>query len=147
MAGSVNKVTLLGNLGNDPEVRNFDNGGRVCNFRMATSESWKDKQSGEKRERTQWHSVAVFVDGLVTVVERYLQKGSKVYIEGQLETRSWEDKNGEKRYTTEVVLRPFNSTLVLLDGRENSASDRDTGNDYANGQENSGPALDDEIPF
>jgi len=147
MAGSVNKVTLLGNLGNDPEVRNFDNGGRVCNFRMATSESWKDKQSGEKRERTQWHSVAVFVDGLVTVVERYLQKGSKVYIEGQLETRSWEDKNGEKRYTTEVVLRPFNSTLVLLGGRENSASDRDTGNGYANGQENSGPALDDEIPF
>ena len=118
MAGSVNKVILVGNLGRDPEVRSFQNGGKVCNLRIATSESWRDKQSGERRDKTEWHSVAIFSEGLVRVAEQYLRKGSKVYLEGQLETRKWQDQSGQERYTTEVVLRQYNSTLVLLDGRE-----------------------------
>ncbi|MCF7700195.1 single-stranded DNA-binding protein [Loktanella sp. M215] len=117
MAGSVNKVILIGNLGADPEVRSFQNGGKVCNLRIATSETWKDKQSGERKERTQWHSVAIFSEPLARVAEQYLKKGSKVYIEGQLETRKWQDQSGADRYSTEVVLRPFTSTLTMLDGR------------------------------
>ena len=117
MAGSVNKVILIGNLGADPEVRSFQNGGKVCNSRIATSETWKDKQSGERKERTQWHSVAIFSEPLARVAEQYLKKGSKVYIEGQLETRKWQDQSGADRYSTEVVLRPFTSTLTMLDGR------------------------------
>lgn len=117
MAGSVNKVILIGNLGRDPEVRSFQNGGRVCNLRIATSESWKDKTSGERKERTEWHSVAIFNDNLVGIAERYLKKGSKVYLEGQLETRKYTDKDGNERYTTEVVLRPYRGELTLLDGR------------------------------
>jgi single-strand DNA-binding protein len=117
MAGSVNKVILIGNLGKDPEVRSFQNGGRVCNLRIATSESWKDKNSGERKERTEWHAVAIFNDNLVTIAERYLKKGSKVYLEGQLETRKYTDKDGNERYTTEVVLRPYRGELTLLDGR------------------------------
>jgi single-strand DNA-binding protein len=117
MAGSVNKVILIGNLGRDPEVRTFQNGGKVCNLRIATSENWKDRNTGERRERTEWHSVAIFQEGLVRVAEQYLRKGSKVYIEGQLQTRKWQDQNGQDRYSTEVVLQGFGGTLVMLDGR------------------------------
>ena len=117
MAGSVNKVIILGNLGRDPEVRTFQNGGKVCNLRIATSENWKDRNTGERRERTEWHSVAIFSEPLARIAEQYLRKGSKVYIEGQLETRKWQDQNGQDRYSTEVVLRPYRSELTLLDGR------------------------------
>jgi single-strand DNA-binding protein len=118
MAGSVNKVILIGNLGRDPEVRTFSNGNKVCNLRIATSENWKDRNTGERRERTEWHSVAIFSEGLVRVAEQYLRKGSKVYIEGQLQTRKWQDQNGQDRYSTEVVLQGFGSTLTMLDGRD-----------------------------
>ncbi|MGV6813229.1 MAG: single-stranded DNA-binding protein, partial [Brevirhabdus sp.] len=117
MAGSVNKVILVGNLGRDPEVRTFQNGGKVCNLRIATSETWKDRNTGERREKTEWHSVAIFSEGLVRVCEQYLRKGSKVYIEGQLQTRKWQDQSGADRYSTEVVLQGFNGTLIMLDGR------------------------------
>ena len=105
MAGSVNKVILIGNLGRDPEVRSFQNGGKVCNLRIATSENWKDKNTGERREKTEWHSVAIFQEGLVRIAEQYLRKGSKVYIEGQLQTRKWQDQSGQDKYSTEVVLQ------------------------------------------
>ena len=117
MAGSVNKVILIGNLGADPESRTFQNGGKVVNLRIATSETWKDRNTGERQERTQWHTVAIFSEPLGNVAERYLRKGSKVYIEGQLETRKWQDQNGQDRYSTEVVLRPYRSELTMLDGR------------------------------
>jgi len=117
MAGSVNKVILIGNLGRDPEVRSFQNGGKVCNLRIATTENWKDRSTGERREKTEWHSVAIFSEGLVRVAEQYLRKGSKVYIEGQLQTRKWQDQSGQDRYSTEVVLQGFGSTLTMLDGR------------------------------
>ncbi|QGP79491.1 single-stranded DNA-binding protein [Sphingobium sp. CAP-1] len=116
MAGSVNKVILVGNLGADPEVKSFQNGGKVCNLRIATSESWKDRMTGERKERTEWHSVAIFSEGLVGVAERFLRKGSKVYIEGQLRTRKWQDQQGNDRYTTEVVLQGLGSVLTMLDG-------------------------------
>jgi len=116
MAGSVNKVILIGNLGRDPEVRSFGNGGRVCNLTVATSENWRDKASGERRERTEWHRVVIFNENLVGVAERFLKKGSKVYLEGQLETRKYE-KDGREVYTTEVVLRPYRGELTLLDNR------------------------------
>lgn len=117
MAGSVNKVILIGNLGRDPEVRTFQNGGKVCNLAIATSETWKDKQSGERKERTEWHRVAIFQEGLVRIAEQYLKKGSKVYIEGQLETRKWTDQAGVEKYTTEITLRPYRGELTMLDGR------------------------------
>ena len=116
MAGSLNKVMLIGNLGADPEIRSFQNGGKVANLRIATSETWKDRNTGERQERTEWHTVAIFSDGLVGVVERYLKKGSKVYIEGQLQTRKWQDQSGNDRYSTEVVIRGMNGTLTMLDG-------------------------------
>ncbi len=116
MAGSVNKVILVGNLGRDPESRSFSNGGKVVNLRIATSESWKDRNTGEKKEKTEWHSVAIFNEGLANVAERFLRKGSKVYIEGQLQTRKWQDQNGQDKYSTEVVLQGFNSVLTMLDG-------------------------------
>lgn len=116
MAGSVNKVILVGNLGRDPEVRSFQSGGRVCNLRIATSESWRDKATGERKDRTEWHSVSIYNDNLIGIAERFLKKGSKVYIEGQLETRKYE-KDGRDVYTTEVVLRPYRGELTLLDGR------------------------------
>ena len=116
MAGSVNKVILVGNLGADPEVKSFQNGGKVCNLRIATSESWKDRMSGEKKERTEWHSVSIFSEGLAGVAERFLRKGSKVYIEGQLRTRKWQDQSGNDRYTTEVVLQGPGAVLTMLDG-------------------------------
>ncbi|HWW65529.1 MAG TPA: single-stranded DNA-binding protein [Sphingomonadaceae bacterium] len=115
MAGSVNKVILVGNLGRDPESRSFQNGGKVVNLRIATSETWKDRNSGERREKTEWHSVAIFNENLANIAERYLRKGSKVYVEGQLQTRKWQDQSGQDRYTTEIVLQNFNGTLTLLD--------------------------------
>lgn len=118
MAGSVNKVILIGNLGRDPEVRSFQNGGKVVNLRIATSESWRDKATGERKERTEWHSVAIFSEPLGRIAEQYLKKGSTVYIEGQLETRKWQDQSGADRYSTEVVLRPFSGNLTLLGGRD-----------------------------
>ena len=116
MAGSVNKVILVGNLGRDPESRTFQNGGKVVNLRIATSESWKDRNTGERKEKTEWHSVAIFNEGLANVAERFLRKGSKVYIEGQLQTRKWQDQQGQDRYSTEIVLQGFNSVLTMLDG-------------------------------
>ncbi len=148
MAGSVNKVILVGNLGRDPEVRAFANGGRVCNLRIATSERWKDRQTGEMRERTEWHSVAIFSEPLVRVAEQYLRKGSKVYVEGQLETRKWQDQSGQDRYTTEVVLRPYRSELVLLDSRGEGGAGR--GAPAAMPEPGAAPAvpeIDDDIPF
>ena len=142
MAGSVNKVILIGNLGADPEVRSFQNGGKVANMRIATSETWKDKNSGEKKERTEWHTVAVFAEGLVRIVEQYLSKGSKVYIEGKLETRKWQDQSGADRYSTEIVLRPYAGTLVMLSGQ---------GGGSQGGQDQGAPSgvwpQHDEIPF
>lgn len=117
MAGSVNKVILIGNLGQEPEIRSMQSGDRVASFSVATSESWKDKATGERKDKTEWHRVAVFNQGLVNVIENYVHKGSKVYIEGQLETRKWTDQQGQDRYTTEVVLRPFRGELTMLDSR------------------------------
>jgi len=135
MAGSVNKVILVGNLGRDPEVRAFQNGGKVVNLRIATSETWRDKSTGERRERTEWHSVAIFNEALGKIAELYLKKGSTVYIEGQLETRKWQDQSGADRYTTEVVVKQFRGELTLLGGREGGGQvpeDRD-GNEYQGG--------------
>jgi len=159
MAGSVNKVILIGNLGADPEVRTFQNGGKVCNLRIATSETWKDKNTGERKERTEWHSVAVFSEGLVRVCEQYLRKGSKVYVEGKLQTRKWQDQSGNDRYSTEIVLQGFGSTLTMLDGRsEGGGGSSGGGGGYVANQSggygsgSSEPAgrandMDDEIPF
>lgn len=164
---SVNKVILIGNLGADPEVRSFQNGGRVCNLRIATSESWKDKNTGERQERTEWHTAAIFSEGLVNVAERFLRKGSKIYIEGQLRTRKWQDQSGNDRYSTEVVLQGFDAKLVMLDGKRDSDSDNEGGKRSGSGKwnenwsgepERKAPAtspdgspdnfdLDDEIPF
>ncbi|MFN3989639.1 MAG: single-stranded DNA-binding protein [Erythrobacter sp.] len=116
MAGSLNKVMLIGNLGADPEIRTFSNGGKVANLRIATSETWKDRQTGERKEKTEWHNVAIFSEGLVNVVERYLKKGSKVFVEGKLQTRKWQDQNGQDRYSTEVVIQGLGGTLTMLDG-------------------------------
>ncbi len=159
MAGSVNKVILVGNLGRDPEVRTFQNGGKVCNLRVATSENWKDRNTGERRERTEWHSVAIFSEPLARIAEQYLRKGSKVYLEGQLETRKWQDQSGQDRYSTEVVLRPYRGELTLLDGRGDNAGggggggydDRESyGSSGGGGGGAPAPAsqdMDDEIPF
>ncbi|MDX5349969.1 MAG: single-stranded DNA-binding protein [Paracoccaceae bacterium] len=135
MAGSVNKVILIGNLGRDPEVRSFQNGGKVVNLRIATSETWRDRNTGERKERTEWHSVAIFSEPLAKIAEQYLRKGSTVYIEGSLETRKWQDQSGQDRYTTEVVLRPYSGNLTLLGGRGEGGgssggyADRDGGYD------------------
>ncbi|CUH72906.1 Helix-destabilizing protein [Thalassovita autumnalis] len=142
MAGSVNKVILVGNLGRDPELRNFQNGGKVCNLRIATSENWKDRNTGERRERTEWHSVAIFQEGLVRVAEQYLRKGSKVYIEGQLQTRKWQDQNGQDRYSTEVVLQGFGGTLVMLDGRDGGGQGGGQGGGYGGDQGGYGGGYD-----
>jgi single-strand DNA-binding protein len=169
MAGSINKVILVGNLGRDPEVRTFQNGGKVCNLRIATSETWKDRNTGERRERTEWHSVAIFQEGLVRVCEQYLRKGSKIYIEGKLQTRKWQDQSGQDRYSTEVVLQGFDGTLVMLDGREGGGSRAPSDGGYGDSGYGGGPAgydsgpsddrgsgtssapasrdMDDEIPF
>lgn len=151
MSGSVNKVILIGNLGRDPEVRTMQNGGKVCNLSIATSERWKDRNSGEQQEKTEWHRVVVFDDRLVDVAEQYLQKGAKVFLEGELQTRKWTDQSGQEKYTTEVVLRRFRGQLVMLDSRgggissdnqQNYTPPVDTGIADAVGND-----LDDEIPF
>ena len=129
MAGSVNKVILVGNLGRDPESRSFQNGGKVVNLRIATSDSWKDRNTGERKEKTEWHSVAIFNEGLANVAERFLRKGSKVYIEGQLQTRKWQDQQGQDRYSTEVVLQGFNSVLTMLDGPQGGGGGGGAGRD------------------
>jgi single-strand DNA-binding protein len=173
VAGSVNKVILIGNLGRDPEVRSFQNGGKVCNLSVATSESWKDKMSGERKERTEWHRVVIFNENLIQVAERFLKKGSKVYLEGQIETRKWADQSGQERFSTEVVLRPFRGELTLLDSREGAGGSYGAGGyggagefgdapareapragggaggygGQAGGGFTPGPDLDDEIPF
>jgi len=150
MAGSLNKVMLIGNLGNDPDIRSMQNGGKVCNLSIATSESWKDKNTNERKEKTEWHRVVVFQEGLIGVIEKYLKKGSKVFIEGQLETRSWE-QDGVKKYTTEIVLKAFNGTMTMLDGKDNSnggGQSQSQGQSYA--QKDSAPVHDDfedDIPF
>ena len=172
MAGSVNKVILVGNLGRDPESRSFQNGGKVVELRIATSESWKDRNSGERKEKTEWHTVKVFSEGLANVAEKYLRKGSKVYLEGALQTRKWQDQSGADRYSTEIVLQGFNAVLVLLDRREGEGGGRSggwdddaAGNDFNSSFAGSGagasrggsaaagrPAafdsdLDDDVPF
>ncbi|SFK65313.1 single-stranded DNA-binding protein [Shimia haliotis] len=177
MAGSVNKVIIIGNLGRDPEVRTFQNGGKVCNLRIATSETWKDRNTGERKERTEWHSVAIFQEGLVRIAEQYLRKGSKVYVEGKLQTRKWQDQSGQDRYSTEVVLQGFDGVLTMLDGRSGGGDgggfggggqggggygggydqggggyDQGGGGNFGGGQQGGGGGapsrdLDDEIPF
>lgn len=149
---SVNKVIIVGNLGRDPEVRSFSNGGKVCNLRIATSEKWKDRNSGERKERTEWHSVSIISEPLAKVAEQYLRKGSKVYIEGQLETRKWQDQQGQDRYSTEVVLRPYKSELVMLDGPQGGGQSsggygEQQGSGYGAGGRPGGNDFDDEIPF
>ena len=176
MAGSVNKVILVGNLGADPEVKSFQNGGRIANLRIATSENWKDRATGERKERTEWHNVVIQSDGLVGVVERFLKKGSKIYIEGQLRTRKWQDRDGNDRYTTEVSVGGMGGVLTMLDGAGGGGgggsrgggygsgggyggdSDFGGGNDYSSGASRGGGSgggsggapfddLDDEVPF
>jgi single-strand DNA-binding protein len=164
MAGSVNKVILIGNLGKDPEIRTTQDGREIGNLTIATSETWKDKNSGERKEKTEWHRVTIFSPGLVTIAKQYLKKGSKVYIEGALQTRKWQDQAGQDRYTTEVVLQGFGSTLTMLDGKsgggssnESDSYSRNDNNDYGNSSKSSSPTsssndfssqgLDDEIPF
>jgi len=165
VAGSVNKVILVGNLGKDPESRTFQNGGKVVSFSVATSENWKDKASGDRKEKTEWHNVSIFSEGLAGVAERFLRKGSKVYLEGQLETRKWQDQSGNDRYSTDVVLRQFNSAMVLLDSRGEGGGGgsgggrSDFGDDFSGGgsapartQSRPQPAafdtdLDDDVPF
>ena len=144
MAGSVNKVILIGNLGADPEIRTFGNGGKVCNLRIATSENWKDKNSGERKEKTEWHTVAIFQEGLVRIAEQYLKKGSKVYIEGALQTRKWQDQSGADKYSTEVVLQGFGGVRTRLDAPSgNSGGQPDRG-----GHQERGDSVDfDDLPF
>ncbi|WP_128516791.1 single-stranded DNA-binding protein [Tabrizicola thermarum] len=138
MAGSVNKVILIGNLGRDPEVRSFQNGGKVVNLRIATTETWRDRTTGERKERTEWHSVAIFNEALGKIAEQYLKKGSTVYIEGALETRKWQDQSGQDRYTTEVVLRPYNGNLTLLGGRDGGSGGGGAGYDDRGGYDDGG---------
>ena len=151
MAGSVNKVILVGNLGADPEIRRLNSGDPVVNIRVATSESWRDKNSGERKEKTEWHNVVIFNDQLAKVAEQYLKKGSKIYVEGSLQTRKWTDKDGIEKYSTEVVLQGFNSTLTMLDGR--SSGDDAPANSAPQAAAQNGrraslkDSMDDEIPF
>lgn len=142
---SVNKAILVGNVGKEPETRSFSNGGKVCNFSLATSETWRDKQSGERRESTQWHNIAIFNENLIKVVENYVKKGSRVYLEGSLQTRKWQDRDGNDRYTTEVVLQKYRGDLVLLDSRDNNTS---RSNDERPARQiDESFELDDSIPF
>ena len=162
MAGSLNKVMLIGNLGADPEIRTFQNGGKVCNLRIATSDRWRDKNTGENREKTEWHTVAIFAEGLVRICEQYLKKGSKVFIEGALQTRKWQDQSGNDRYSTEVVIQGYGGTLTMLDGRSGGDNPSGTGYNVSGGnmggsdsgsfgqESQSMPTpsdLDDDIPF
>lgn len=141
---SINKVILIGNVGKDPEIRSTQSGNKIANLSLATSERWKDKQTGERREKTEWHRVVVFSEGLVRVIENYVKKGSKLYVEGQLQTRKWQDQSGDDRYSTEVVLQSFGGTITLLDSKRDGAQDDSSGqSDFGGGAS----ALDDEIPF
>lgn len=154
MAGSVNKVILVGNLGRDPEVRSTQDGREIANLTVATSESWKDRNTGERKERTEWHRVVIFNEGLVNIAKNYLKKGAKVYLEGQLQTRKWTDQSGQEKYTTEVVLQGFNAALTMLDSRNNNDNQASGGGGgyqssapKARQPETTAPDLDDEIPF
>ena len=164
MAGSVNKVILIGNLGKDPEIRRTQDGRPIANLSVATSESWRDKATGERKEKTEWHRVVIFNEGLCRIAEQYLKKGSKVYLEGSLQTRKWQDQSGQDKYSTEVVLQGFNSTLTMLDGRSGgggggSFGSDDSGSDFSSGGSASSPPrravaagarnsdMDDDIPF
>jgi single-strand DNA-binding protein len=157
MAGSVNKVILIGNLGADPEIRHTQDGRPIANLRVATTDSWRDKATGERRERTEWHRVVIFNENLAKIAEQYLRKGAKVYLEGSLQTRKWEDQSGQERYTTEVVLQGFNAQLTMLDGRQrDGAGESQSGGDFGRSKPLSGGGsgerafnkeLDDEIPF
>lgn len=152
---SVNKVILVGNVGQDPEVKNTQDGRELATFSLATSENWKDKNSGERKEKTEWHRVVVFSQGLVGIVKNYVKKGTKLYLEGQLQTRKWSDSNGVEKYSTEIVLQNFNSTLQILDGRSGGTSNSSSGSDYSSNNESSSrkssnvsvEETDDEIPF
>ena len=141
MAASVNKVILVGNLGADPEVKSFQNGGKICNLRIATSEDWKDRQTGEKKERTEWHTVVLNSEGLVGVAERFLRKGSKVYIEGALRTRKWQDASGNDRYSTEVTVAGFDGKLVMLDGAKGGGGGGDSGGGSGGGWQSGGASA------
>tara|TARA_B100000212_G_C27383005_1_gene537966 strand:- start:3543 stop:3989 length:447 start_codon:yes stop_codon:yes gene_type:complete len=148
MSGSLNKVMLIGRLGQDPEVRSTQDGRSLCTFSIATSESWNDKNTGEKREKTEWHRIVVFNEGLVNIIQQYVKKGSNVFIEGQLQTRKWEDKDGIEKYTTEVVLQGFNSTFKMLDGRNtNSIENNFDQNNSISDSGNFDADIDDDIPF
>lgn len=155
MSGSVNKVILVGNVGADPEIRRMQDGRPIANLRIATSETWRDRNSGERKEKTEWHSVVVMSENIAKVVEHYVKKGAKLYIEGALQTRKWQDRDGQDRYSTEIVLSGFNSTLTMLDGRSEGRQSRDDDRDsYGNKQPapqgarpNNGNMFDDDIPF
>ena len=153
MAGSVNKVIIMGNLGKDPEIRNFPNGGKICNFSVATSETWRDRNSGEKQERTQWHNISILSEPLVNIAERFLKKGSKVYLEGQLETRKWQDNSGADRYSTEIVLRPYKGEITLIDNKSDNNFTNETSTETKINQTTetntnlTAEDFDDEIPF
>ncbi|MCC8369424.1 MAG: single-stranded DNA-binding protein [Rickettsia endosymbiont of Oxypoda opaca] len=152
MAGSLNKVILIGNLGRDPEIRTTGEGKEIANFSIATTESWKDRNTGEKKERTEWHRVVIFSEGLVSIVKSYVKKGTKIYLEGSLQTRKWNDNSGQEKYTTEVVLQNFNSQLILLDSRNSSNNNSSDNYPEAKQSEHKNNSfdhsdLDDEIPF
>ena len=147
MASSLNKVVLIGNLGRDPEIRSTNDGKEIANLTIATSESWKDKMTGEKKEKTEWHRVVIFSEGLVSVVKNYTKKGSKIYIEGSLQTRKWVDNTGQEKYTTEVVLQNFNSQLILLDSKGSGSGPSDSTNTRKTENSFDHSDLDDEIPF
>ena len=148
MAASVNKAIIVGNLGADPEIRQTQDGRKIANFSVATSESWKDKNTGERKERTQWHRIVIFSEGLAKVAEQYLRKGSKVYIEGQIQTRKWQDQSGQDRYTTEIVLNGFNASLQMLDRKGDRPPGADSPDDYGSQAPTERPYdFDDEVPF
>ena len=160
MANSLNKVTLIGNIGRDPEVRSFQNGSKVCNLSLATSERWKDKETNEPKEKTEWHRIVIFNDTLVEIIEKYIQKGSKVYVEGQLETRKWTDSSGIEKYSTEIVLRPYRGEIIFLDSKsevddsssnvieeDNVSSSKIENESSNNSVEELASDLDDDIPF
>ncbi len=140
MAGGINKVIIVGNLGKDPEVRTFANGGKVCNFSVATSESWKDKQTGERKEKTEWHNISIYNEGLAGVAEKYLRKGSKVYLEGKLQTRKWQDQSGNDRYSTDVVLQGFDAKMEMLDSRQGGGQGGGSNDGWGGGQGGGAPS-------
>ncbi|MBX4336355.1 single-stranded DNA-binding protein [Bartonella raoultii] len=145
MAGSLNKVILIGNLGADPEIRRLNSGDQVANLRIATSESWRDRNTNERKERTEWHNIVIFNENLIKIVEQYLKKGSKIYIEGQLQTRKWQDQNGNDRYTTEIVLQKYRGELQMLDGRGTAGGEQVQGTSQASGGYGSGSSFSDSV--